>query len=143
MQEKYYTVEQISNMIDMHPKTIQRYIREGKLRAKKIGKSWRISGHDLSVFAESTSNLSFEPKTPSTDKVIASSVIDIKVDDFDECTRIINMLMAAFNCKPHEYGKSTMYAQHLEHENKVRVSIWGNIRFIGEIIEMITVLTEQ
>lgn len=54
MEEKYYSVEQISEMLNIHPKTIQRYIREGKLRAGKIGKSWRVTGHDLSVFMEST-----------------------------------------------------------------------------------------
>jgi excisionase family DNA binding protein len=49
----YYTVQQISDMLDIHPKTIQRYIREGKLRASKVGKGWRITGHDLSTFVES------------------------------------------------------------------------------------------
>ena len=29
--EKYYTVEKVAEMLSMHPKTIQRYIREGKL----------------------------------------------------------------------------------------------------------------
>jgi excisionase family DNA binding protein len=42
-------------MLNIHPKTIQRYIREGKLRATKIGKGWRITGHDLSTFTESNS----------------------------------------------------------------------------------------
>jgi excisionase family DNA binding protein len=36
MDGKYYTVEQIAEMLQIHPKTIQRYIREGKLRANKI-----------------------------------------------------------------------------------------------------------
>ncbi|WP_432765158.1 helix-turn-helix domain-containing protein, partial [Hungatella hominis] len=30
--DKYYTVEQVAELLTMHPKTIQRYIREGKLR---------------------------------------------------------------------------------------------------------------
>ena len=52
MNETYYSVEQVAQMLHMHPKTIQRYIREGRLRAAKIGKSWHISGHDLSSFVE-------------------------------------------------------------------------------------------
>ena len=47
MNETYYSVEQISEMLHIHPKTVQRYIREGKLRAAKLGKSWRVTGHDL------------------------------------------------------------------------------------------------
>ena len=53
MFKDYYTVEQISDMLNIHPKTVQRYIREGRLRATKIGKSWRVAGHDLSVFMPS------------------------------------------------------------------------------------------
>jgi excisionase family DNA binding protein len=52
MNISYYTVDQIAELLHIHPKTIQRYIREGKLPASKIGKSWRVSGHDLSRFAE-------------------------------------------------------------------------------------------
>ena len=34
--EKYYTVDQIAELLTLHPKTIQRYIREGKIIAKKV-----------------------------------------------------------------------------------------------------------
>lgn len=143
MPEKYYTVEQISKMLNIHPKTIQRYIREGKLRANKIGKSWRITGHDLSIFAESTDNRDLDVIIQSQDKVTVSSVIDIPIDDFDDSTRIVNMLTAALNCKPEQYGKSSMHVQHLEYENKVRIALWGNLLFLKEMIEIITVVTED
>ncbi|MGC4017891.1 MAG: helix-turn-helix domain-containing protein [Muricomes sp.] len=143
MDEKYYTVEQVSKLLNIHPKTIQRYIREGKLRANKIGKSWRITGHDLSVFAERTDNRNCDVTTCTRDKTIVSSVIDIQIDDFDESSRIVNMLTAALNCKPQEYGRSTMHVQHLEHENKIRISLWGNIYFMKEIMEIISVATEE
>ncbi|WP_333652469.1 helix-turn-helix domain-containing protein [Lacrimispora sp.] len=143
MQETYYTVEQVSKMLDIHPKTIQRYIREGKLRANKIGKSWRITGHDLSIFAENNHDRNPDIMEQPQDKAIVSSVIDIQIHDFDESARIVNMLTAALNCKPREYGRSTMHVQHLEHENKVRVALWGNIYFMKEMLELISVVTED
>lgn len=143
MSEKYYTVEQVSELLTMHPKTIQRYIREGKLRANKIGKSWRVAGHDLSVFAESAGKRNPDPDVQPRDKVIVSSVIDIQIDDFEESARIVNALTATLNCKPPEYGKSAMYVQHLEHEGKVRVTLWGNLRFMKEMIGFISAMTEQ
>ncbi|NLT40483.1 MAG: helix-turn-helix domain-containing protein [Clostridiales bacterium] len=51
MSEEYYTVEQISKMLAIHPKTVQRYIREGRLRAAKIGKSRRVGGSDLMLLS--------------------------------------------------------------------------------------------
>ncbi len=143
MQEKYYTVEQVSKMLDIHPKTIQRQIREGKLHANKIGKSWRITGHDLSIFAENNDNRKPDVLEQPHEKATVSSVIDIYINDFDESARIVNMLTAALNSKPREYGRSTMHVQHLEHENKVRVALWGNIYFMKEMLELISAVTEH
>lgn len=149
MAEKYYTVEQIASMLNMHPKTIQKYIREGKLKANKVGKSWRVTGHDLSVFTEGTRNSAGNSSDPHSvdkttdDKVKISSVIDINVNDMDEAMRIVNMLTAVLNTKPQEYGKSTMNAQYLEPELKVRIMLWGNIKFMETMISSISVLIEN
>ena len=101
MNELYYNVEQIAQMLNIHPKTIQRYIREGKLRATKIGKSWRVSGHDLSRFTEGANIASDESTVghSAKERTRASSVIDISVIGKDEAIRIINSLTAAMNVK--------------------------------------------
>ena len=143
MPKDYYTVEQISDLLDIHPKTIQRYIREGKLHATKIGKSWRVTGHDLSVFAESKGDEGpgLENRPPLS--VIASSVIDITTNGKEDAIRIMNTLTAALNAKPPEYGRSSMQSQYIEHENMVRVTLWGDIRFMALLMEMIASLTQQ
>ncbi|WP_313182866.1 helix-turn-helix domain-containing protein [Lacrimispora sp.] len=146
MKEKYYSVEQISEMLNIHPKTIQRYIREGKLRAGKIGKSWRVTGHDLSVFMESTKLPTGKENSHSIKKsgyeTKVSSVIDIDVEGMDDAIRIMNTVTAALNTNLPEYGHPTMHAQFLESECKVRVTIWGNIQFAQAIIQLIMELVE-
>jgi excisionase family DNA binding protein len=146
MKEKYYSVEQISEMLNIHPKTIQRYIREGKLRAGKIGKSWRVTGHDLSVFMESTKLPTGKENIHSIKKsgyeIKVSSVIDIDVEGMDDAIRIMNTVTAALNTNLPEYGHPTMHAQFLESECRVRVTIWGNIQFAQAIIQLIMELVE-
>lgn len=149
MENSYYTVDQIAEMLDMHPKTIQRYIREGKLKANKVGRSWRVTGHDLSIFVEG-SNSKLQKKTGSkeikqndNEKVKISSVVDIDVNDMDEAMRIVNMLTAVLNTKPQEYGKSTMNAQYLEPELKVRIMLWGSLRFMKNMLDSISELTNM
>ncbi|MGE5627203.1 MAG: helix-turn-helix domain-containing protein [Solirubrobacterales bacterium] len=142
MFKDYYTVEEISNMLDIHPKTIQRYIREGKLRASKIGKSWRITGHDLSAFTEGDSYKSSVQENKPSRKVIASSVIDIVTVGKEDAMRIMNILTASLNAKPAEYGKSSMQSQYIERENLVRITLWGEIRFMAIMMDTIASLTE-
>jgi excisionase family DNA binding protein len=147
MQEKYYTSEQAAKLLSIHPKTVHRYIREGKLKANKVGKSWLITGHDLSVFAEGAEVLREDQgsSAPTADKVRASisAVADIDVPGRDEAVRIMNTLTAAMNCKPAEYGASTMQAQYIEPERKVRVMLWGSPRFMEAMAGFISALTDE
>lgn len=143
MINNYYTVEQISNMLNIHPKTIQRYIREGRLHATKIGKSWRVTGHDLSVFVESNGEEGPGSGNQPARSVIASSVIDIIEVGKEDAIRIMNTLTAALNAKPPVYGQSSMQSQYIERENMVRVTLWGDIHFMAVMMDTIAVLTEQ
>jgi excisionase family DNA binding protein len=45
--QPYLTTEEVATRLKVHPNTIFRYISEGKLRATKIGKSYRIAEVDL------------------------------------------------------------------------------------------------
>ena len=143
MSNEYYTVEQISNMLAIHPKTIQRYIREGKLCASKIGKGWRVSGHDLSVFVENNRDERPGSENRPERSIVASSVIDIIACGKEDAIRIMNTLTAALNSKPPEYGRSSMQSQYMERENMVRITLFGNIRFMTVMMDTIASLAEQ
>ena len=145
MEERFFTVEEISELLKLHPKTIQRYIREGKLRAVKYGKAWRVSGHDLSLFTESAlyAELQSEKAQQESGKprAIASAVLDIDVFGREEAIRILNALTAALNAKPPEYGNSSMQGQYIEQEHKVRVTLWGEPAVVAFLLTSAAELT--
>lgn len=47
MSEEVYTVEQFAERLKLHPKTVLRFIKDGRVRAVKVGKSYRILRTDL------------------------------------------------------------------------------------------------
>jgi excisionase family DNA binding protein len=51
MSDRLVTVEQAAEQLKLHPKTVLRYIRDGRLPATRIGKSYRIVRADLDAFA--------------------------------------------------------------------------------------------
>ncbi len=140
--KEFYTVEQISTMLSIHPKTVQRYIREGKLHATKIGKSWRVAGHDLSLFVEQEKDDAFLTENAPVRNVIASSVVDITVCGKEEAIRIMNTLTAALNTKPAEYGESSMQTQYIERERMIRITLWGRLRFMVVMMDTIDALAQ-
>lgn len=139
--KKYYTVEQVAELLAMHPKTIQRYIREGKLSANKVGKSWRIPEQEFKRFAEKPK--AKEDSDTEKKQAVASAVVDIPVRSFEEASKIEKLLVAALNSKPGECGRTTMHVQHLEYEDMVRVTLWGNLLFMQSIFDLIFTVTEQ
>lgn len=48
--EEFYTVSQASVALKIHQITIRRYIKEGRLKAYRVGGSIRISESDLKAF---------------------------------------------------------------------------------------------
>lgn len=159
MENQFYTIDKIAEILGMHHKTIRKFITEGKLVASKVGKQWRISDHELSVFMEKNnanigdkkiseeSNVDFvtngEVKDNIKQKINVSTVVDINDVDKEEYFRISNTLIALMNCKDSKMEKSTINMKYDEKTSRLRVLLWGNITFIEEMLSVISMLAKQ
>ena len=50
--EEFYTINQTAIVLKVHPLTVRRYIKEGKLKAYRVGGNIRISVNDLRAFMQ-------------------------------------------------------------------------------------------
>ena len=157
MEEKFYTIDQISEILGMHHRTIRKFITEGKLRANKVGKQWRISGHDLSLFMEDNNvNIKSNNKLENekiefstgdidsnnkTNKINISTVIDINEVDMDEHKRISNMLLALMNSKDSKISNSTINIKYYKNDKNLKVMLWGDIEFTNVMLDFISTIT--
>ena len=69
MQEQILTVEQVAQILQIHPFTVLKFIKQGKLVAAKLGRVYRIRSQDLDGFLEAQLNVSPKPKKVSAEKV--------------------------------------------------------------------------
>lgn len=53
MIEKFFTTEQVANILQVHPFTILKFIRSGKLKGIKLGRVYRMKESDVKEFLES------------------------------------------------------------------------------------------
>lgn len=51
---EFLTVSEIAKRLKLHPATIAKYVREGKILALKFGRVWRIREEELTKFLEKT-----------------------------------------------------------------------------------------
>lgn len=159
MEEKFYTIDQIAEILGMHHKTIRKFITEGKLRANKVGKQWRIAGHDLSIFMENNNvNISYKNEVEDEkiefsnsnvdvnnkiNKISVSTVVDINEVDMNEYMKISNMLIAVMNSKDSKMSNSTINIKHYQKERNLKVMLWGDTEFTKEMLEIISILTQS
>jgi excisionase family DNA binding protein len=65
------TVDDAADLLKLHPKTVLRFIREGRLKATRIGKSYRIRKADLDEFAGVPTN------DPAAVEARLTSIVDV------------------------------------------------------------------
>lgn len=51
---RYYTLKEVGEIVGRNRTTLFRYIKQGKLKAVKIGQGWRVSEEDLREFLKGT-----------------------------------------------------------------------------------------
>lgn len=156
MEEKFYTIDKIAELLGMHHKTIRKFITEGKLRANKVGKQWRISSHDLSLFMEDN-NVIIKDKSQAENqgiefaigdlngksKINISTVIDIMEVDNEEYRRISNTLLALMNSKDSKMNNSTLNIKYYESDKNLKILLWGDLEFSKEMLDFISVFTND
>ncbi len=91
MSEEFYTVDHAARRLGLHPKTVLRFIREARLRATRVGRSWRILRSDLDAFAG-------VPK-PATTIVAARATTVLEVPDLspERASRLMDTVQSAVN----------------------------------------------
>ncbi|KOA19284.1 helix-turn-helix domain protein [Clostridium homopropionicum DSM 5847] len=159
MEEKFYTIDQVAELLDMHHKTIRKFISDGKLKATKVGKQWRISERDLNFFMGKSINENNNNKEIKVDeeiefstneinseiirpKVSISTVVEINEIDTKQYMRISNTLIAVMNSKDPSLSDSTINMKYYEKENRLRIILWGPIAFMVVMLDTISILTE-
>lgn len=71
LDEKFYTTDQVANILQVHPFTILKFIKAGKLKGIKLGRVYRIKESDVQEFIEDrmTQPSSTAPKKSTPKKV--------------------------------------------------------------------------
>jgi excisionase family DNA binding protein len=74
--EIYYTLEEAAGVLKLHPQTLRRWIREGKLPAKRFGKQFRLRREDMEQVAQP--NMSTDAEESSHfDQLALAAMVDL------------------------------------------------------------------
>ncbi|MDX9827586.1 MAG: hypothetical protein RBT73_07550, partial [Spirochaetia bacterium] len=114
---------------------------EGRIKAQKIGRAWRISQEALKEFSHAELAAPAREVEPVDfnsigERMRVSAVIEINEQNSEEASRLSNTLMAALNCKDPSWGNSRFDWFYYPEAKKAKYVLYGTPAFIGEIMVM-------
>jgi excisionase family DNA binding protein len=88
------SVFEIAKRLKLHVKTVRNYVREGRLKAVRIGKQYRIARADLETFTGLPLPLTDSERAKRQRHVRASCVVEIDAISPDSASQIESALKA-------------------------------------------------
>jgi excisionase family DNA binding protein len=138
MPEELCTVDFAATQLKLHPKTILRFIREGRLRATRVGKAYRILRADLDAF----SGIPVREAGPSGD-VWVTTIVDLPGVDAELARQWSKQVTSALLAKPR--GRAAVRADVIYEPERshLKIIVVGAPRESLQLLGLINLWLEQ
>lgn len=157
MINNYLTIDEVSEKLGIHPKTVRRYISSGKISAQKIGGSWRINPESLDHYVGSCENSGHGSSNISKDDFCIFMDNDyFDSEDLMQVCTIVDCFVSNKNIKEllkevmgivaeysFENRKCRFNYVYDDADNKIRLVFWGTPTFIYEVMGVVKVYEQH
>ncbi|HEV3330678.1 MAG TPA: helix-turn-helix domain-containing protein [Bryobacteraceae bacterium] len=142
MAEELYTVDQVAELLNLHVRTVRSYVREGRLKAVRIGKSYRIAGEDLAVLTGRPASTFVREPVGRQRYVEVSSIVEIDAISPDAAIRLMNTLVAL--AKSHDDDQPLRIENIYNQERgRLKVILTGSIGTVASFLKATAFYLEQ
>jgi excisionase family DNA binding protein len=136
MAQELYSVEQVAERLGLHVRTVRNYVRDGRLKAVRIGKQYRIAREHLDA-------LTGQPppgteSAPTRRHVEVSSIVQIEAIGFDAASRVTNTLLAAAKSRPEGDDPLRVDTIYDQERARLKVILSGGIATTTSLLKFIT-----
>jgi excisionase family DNA binding protein len=130
--QRLYSVEQVADLLGLHVRTVRNYVRDGRLKAVRIGKQYRITPADVAAFTGTAS-----PPEPTLVAPAEVSAV-VRIDDIDPATaaRLSTLVMGALQGRS---ADEPLHVQtvHDEQRATMKIIIVGGLAGTATLLELI------
>ncbi|MEU7157948.1 helix-turn-helix domain-containing protein [Streptomyces chrestomyceticus] len=95
MNDRFYSVDQVAELLGLHVRTVRSYVRDGRLAAVRIGKQYRIAHEDLEAFTGRPVPAAPEEPAGQRRHSEVTGVVEIDAVDARTADRLSTLLTSA------------------------------------------------
>ncbi|WP_328995064.1 helix-turn-helix domain-containing protein [Kribbella sp. NBC_01245] len=133
MPQELYSVEQVADRLGLHVRTVRNYVRDGKLKAVRIGKQYRIAREDLAA-------LTGLPEVTGERRLEVSSIVQIDGVDRAGADRISTHVLAALNGRRAEDGRLQVETMYDEERSVLKIIVLGDVTASSDLLKLIAMV---
>ena len=138
MTDEMYSVEHVAERLGLHVRTVRNYIRDGRLKAVRIGKQYRIAREHLEALTGHPAAAPGTENEASRRHVEVSSIVQIEAISFDAASRVTNALMAAAKGRPEGDEPLRIDTIYDQERARLKVILSGGIATTASLLKFIT-----
>ena len=132
----WYSAEQVAEQLGLHVRTVRNYVRDGRLKAVRIGKQYRIAHADLAALTGRT------PENGAR-HVEVSSIVHVDGIGAGSANRLITLLTGLPKGPAGREPAVRLDAVHDAERSRLKIVVLGGVDATVELLSLIDALVEQ
>lgn len=143
MPQELFTPDEVAERLGLHVRTVRSYVRDGRLKATRIGKQYRIARADLETFTGQPAEPSVRDSVTRQRHVGVSSIVDIDAISREQASRVSTLLTRAI-AHPRE-GDEQLRLQTIYDEQRahLKIVVLGSLASTTSIFDLISAIIED
>jgi len=143
MSQEMYSVEQVAERLGLHVRTVRNYIRDGRLKAVRIGKQYRIAPEDVDALMGREPPLTAANMVSRRRHVDVSSVVQVDAISPEEASRVSNALVAVANSRGESVSRLRVEAIYDPERGSLKIILVGGLRDCAALLGMVSGMLER
>lgn len=143
MAEPLYSVEQVADLLGLHVKTVRNYVRDGRLKAVRIGKQYRIARADLESLTGGPVAAPVRETVRRERRVEVTSIVQIDAIDPDTMSRLSTLLLGSANSRPDSDERLRVQTIYDEERGSMKIVVVGGPDSSAELLRLVNVVLES
>lgn len=135
-----FTPEQVATKLGLHVKTVRRYIRDGELKAVKVGKRYRVTARALEEFSGVSLESEAAAQRPFTE---ASSIVSIDELMPEAADRLATLVVGVAQGRRDANDPLRVETTYYPERRRLKVVCSGDITSITHMLALINTLLED
>jgi excisionase family DNA binding protein len=131
MSGAFYTVAEAAARLKLHERTILRFIRDGRLKATRVGRAYRVLAHDLNAFAG-------EPEAQAPQEVPrATAVVDIPNVGPELAMKWASVVTSVLGARPPGGKPMNVEVVFDPQLSRLKILATGEIRDVADLLGLV------